>query len=449
MCYSLPCLLTLSLEVPISTLAWSFPSSFVRLRPTLFSPLITLYRSSTHHCFKSFSCNTYQSSRKCCKQKTYVAAKPFRCNTYKKHGKGKEGTTVAFLKDYSKSARTPLERKGLPRAIAERLQEGSACPELSTFNCGLSTASPRLRALAIVRSGGNAHAVELIQVILLVDDVPLFAAFKNLFFLRSDALAHFQFDLLFFFQRSRQNLHDLLADGVPVFHKFHFFAFDKHVRDLVRQPYDFFAGQAHRFWKSSFDLELNGVKPLMQLRRRSKPRLQQVQRCLAKNQLTQNQLAVPRQLLLHLLVHLLIRDARPPHLVLVFDQDLAHFVVEPVLDRQLFEHPQADAVGHCSCRCRFNLSALDQPLHHLVGHMRYKVSYDQHLSAFPLHQCKSVSLLAAPIKCKEAREIQHKFSSVGRSTRPGVVGMLRFCQAGSLTICTKFRSPAQAHSPAR
>src|SRR6266852_9688147 len=86
MCYSLPCLLTLSLEVPISTLAWSFPSSFVRLRPTLFSPLITLYRSSTHHCFKSFSCNTYQSSRKCCKQKTYVAAKPFRCNTYKKHG---------------------------------------------------------------------------------------------------------------------------------------------------------------------------------------------------------------------------------------------------------------------------------------------------------------------------------------------------------------------------
>src|ERR1700682_5155908 len=35
---------------------------------------------------KSFSCNTYSSPRKCCKQKTYNQAKAFRCNTYKKHG---------------------------------------------------------------------------------------------------------------------------------------------------------------------------------------------------------------------------------------------------------------------------------------------------------------------------------------------------------------------------
>src|SRR5260370_27791309 len=35
---------------------------------------------------KSFSCNTYGSPRKCCKQKTYTLAKPFRCNTYKKPG---------------------------------------------------------------------------------------------------------------------------------------------------------------------------------------------------------------------------------------------------------------------------------------------------------------------------------------------------------------------------
>jgi hypothetical protein len=41
-----------------------------------------------HHCFKSFSCNTYGSPRKCCKQKTYFLAKPFRCNTYKKQGVG-------------------------------------------------------------------------------------------------------------------------------------------------------------------------------------------------------------------------------------------------------------------------------------------------------------------------------------------------------------------------
>jgi uncharacterized protein YceH (UPF0502 family) len=37
-------------------------------------------------CFKSFTCNTYASPRKCCKQKTYGKTKPFRCNTYKNTG---------------------------------------------------------------------------------------------------------------------------------------------------------------------------------------------------------------------------------------------------------------------------------------------------------------------------------------------------------------------------
>src|SRR6266478_155028 len=46
-------------------------------------PRITAYSRS-----KSFSCNTYGSPRKCCKQKTYGQAKPFRCNTYKKRGEG-------------------------------------------------------------------------------------------------------------------------------------------------------------------------------------------------------------------------------------------------------------------------------------------------------------------------------------------------------------------------
>jgi hypothetical protein len=38
--------------------------------------------------FKSFSCNTYEPPRKCCKQKTYPEAKSFSCNTYKKPGEG-------------------------------------------------------------------------------------------------------------------------------------------------------------------------------------------------------------------------------------------------------------------------------------------------------------------------------------------------------------------------
>src|SRR6266851_10003998 len=41
---------------------------------------------TAHYSVKSFSCNTYGSPRKCCKQKTYGLANPFRCNTYKKRG---------------------------------------------------------------------------------------------------------------------------------------------------------------------------------------------------------------------------------------------------------------------------------------------------------------------------------------------------------------------------
>src|SRR5256885_15911856 len=99
---------------------------------------------------------------------------------------------LAFLKIYFTSARIPPQRKALP--------------------------GPRLTAMAVVRSGGDARAAKLILVILLVENVPLLAAFEDFFFLRSDSLAHFQLDLLFVFQRGRQNLHPLLPNGVAVFH---------------------------------------------------------------------------------------------------------------------------------------------------------------------------------------------------------------------------------------
>jgi hypothetical protein len=61
------------------------------------APVVPSFRSShvarpdpigvtARYCSKSFSCNTYGSPRKCCKQKTYGHAKFFRCNTYRKHG---------------------------------------------------------------------------------------------------------------------------------------------------------------------------------------------------------------------------------------------------------------------------------------------------------------------------------------------------------------------------
>src|SRR6266852_2858578 len=52
---------------------------------------------SAHYCLKSFSCNTYESPRKCCKQKTYGLAKPFRCNTYKKQGVGGSRERIILL----------------------------------------------------------------------------------------------------------------------------------------------------------------------------------------------------------------------------------------------------------------------------------------------------------------------------------------------------------------
>src|SRR6266576_5971877 len=148
---------------------------------------------------------------------------------------------------------------------------GGILPSWNVPMCGRTTTTENLRALEVVWSGGDAHAAKLILVILLVEDVPLLAAFQDFFFLRSDSLAHFQFDLLFLFERGGQNLHHLLANGVAVVDEFHFFAGDKHFGDLVRQPYDFFSREAHRWSKSSYDLDTDCLKHMMQIRHSPKP----------------------------------------------------------------------------------------------------------------------------------------------------------------------------------
>src|ERR1700682_1950560 len=58
----------------------SVPKSFVISTHKMLSFCTILVHS------KSFSCNTYESPRKCCKQKTYGVVNPFSCNTYKKQG---------------------------------------------------------------------------------------------------------------------------------------------------------------------------------------------------------------------------------------------------------------------------------------------------------------------------------------------------------------------------
>src|SRR5882762_11759834 len=194
-----------------------------------------------------------------------------------KHGKG--GEAVAFLKQNFNCVEIPTDpcQPSSPQSAQRAaLIPGGAFTfsSLTTDNCRLTTTSKKSRAMAVVGSRGDAHAAKLILVILLVEDVPLLAAFQNFFFLRSDSLADFQFDLLFLFERGGQNLHHLLANGVAVVDEFHVFAGDKHFGDLVREPYDFFAGKAHRFSKSSYEIVNDCMKGLLQLRRRPKPQLQ-------------------------------------------------------------------------------------------------------------------------------------------------------------------------------
>src|SRR5207253_183302 len=61
------------------------------------------------------------------------------------------------------------------------------------------------------------------------------------------------------------------------------------------------------------------------------------------------------------------------------NEDLPHFLVEPVLDGQLLEHALADARGHRVPGLNLNLPALHQALHHLTSHVSHKIAYEQHL----------------------------------------------------------------------
>ena len=84
-----------------------FPSQVVTSSPTL-------------RLHKSFSCNTYGSPRKCCKQKTYGLAKPFRCNTYKKQGVGAPPSTFRRMPSSISTApsRLPIPAKDITHVRA-------------------------------------------------------------------------------------------------------------------------------------------------------------------------------------------------------------------------------------------------------------------------------------------------------------------------------------------
>src|SRR5262249_14933728 len=97
----------------------------------------------------------------------------------------------------------------------------------------------------------------------------------------------------------------------------------------------------------------------------------------------QHQLAVARQLLLHLLVHLLILNAEPPHFVLALGQNLPHFFVEPVLNSELFHHALTDALRHHFVRLSFDVAAFHEAFYDFGGHVRHVVPLQQHPNCFP------------------------------------------------------------------
>ena len=98
---------------------------------------------------------------------------------------------------------------------------------------------------------GYAHAFQAFGVVFAVEDVPLFAAFQDFFFLRGDFGADFGVHLGFHFQKSGDDRDDFLADGVAVFDEIHVWAGDQKINDAMGEAYGFFACQSHGVsWKS-------------------------------------------------------------------------------------------------------------------------------------------------------------------------------------------------------
>src|SRR5216684_1278064 len=141
-------------------------------------------------------------------------------------------------------------------------------------------------------------------------------------------------------------------------------------------------------------------------RKGSQPRNLETQSA-ARQGSTQHQLAVARQLPLHLFVHLLIGSAGAPHFVLVLHQNLAHFVVQAVLDGQLFHHALAHALRQRFRRFAFNLIAFDQPLHHFRCHVTDIIPNQKHSNGVlcppTLSDYKEKQFTGCPAKVQLAR----------------------------------------------
>src|SRR5712692_2346869 len=112
-----------------------------------------LHSVLTPYWLKSFSCNTYGTPRKCCKQRAYGLAKPFRCNTYKKHGG--EGSRlwltrnpigIAVLSNHQERRSTCVPTHVAPRITNRESPPDGLPPSLpdATIWCSMTPANPQL-----------------------------------------------------------------------------------------------------------------------------------------------------------------------------------------------------------------------------------------------------------------------------------------------------------------
>src|SRR6267378_6203601 len=129
---------------------------------------------------------------------------------------------------------------------------------------------------------------------------------------------------------------------------------------------------------------------------------------------TQHQLAVARQLRFHLFVHLLIGNAGAAHFILVLYQNLAHFIIQAVLDGQLFHHALSHALRDRFGRLALNLVAFNESLDDFRGHMADIIANEQHPNVSFTLQLLTISgkssLLAAPIKCNSPRPFEYAYA---------------------------------------
>ncbi len=89
--------------------------------------------------------------------------------------------------------------------------------------------------------GGHPHAAKFLGIIFAKEQIPLFAAFENFFFLRGDALAGFELGFFFFAQCGGNDLNDLTTNGIAVVDEIDVVAGDQDIGQLVGDADNFFA----------------------------------------------------------------------------------------------------------------------------------------------------------------------------------------------------------------